>query len=49
MPTREISRVDPKYVGLGDAADLSNSMLVDHLTPQVQELLAEANKHKNAF
>ena len=35
---REIPRVDPKYVGLGDAADLSNSMLLDHLTPQVQEL-----------
>ena len=31
----EISRVDPKYAGLGDAADLSNS--IDHLTPQVQD------------
>ena len=30
---REISRVDPKYAGLGDATDLSNSMLLDHLTP----------------
>ena len=50
---REISRVDPKYAGLGDAADLSNLMLLDHLTPQVQELLAEAKKnkipHKYAF
>ena len=41
---REIYRVNPKYAGLGDAADLSNSMLLDHLTPQVQELLVEAKK-----
>ena len=44
---REISRVDLKYAGLGDVADLSNSMLLDHLTPQVQELLAEAKKRYN--
>ena len=43
---REISRVDPKYMGPGDAADLSNSMLLDQLTPQVQELLAEAKKNE---
>ena len=41
---REISGVDPKYAGLGDATDLSNSMLLDHLTPQVQELLVGAKK-----
>ena len=50
---REISRVDPKDVDLGDAAELSNSMVLDHLTPKVQELLAEAKKfkiqHKYAF
>ena len=50
---REISRVDPQGVGLGDAADLSNFTLLDHLTPEVQELLAEAKKfsiqHKYAF
>ncbi|XP_068739324.1 uncharacterized protein [Montipora capricornis] len=50
---REISRVHPKDVGLGDAAELSNSMVLDHLTPKVQELLAEAKKfkiqHKYAF
>ena len=49
----EISRVDPKDVGPGEAADLSNSMLLDHLTPKVRELLAEAKKikiqHKYAF
>jgi len=43
---REITRVDPKDVGLGDTADLSNSMVLDHLTPKVQELLAEAKKFK---
>ena len=51
--SREISSVDPKYTGLGDAADLPNSMLLDHLTPQVQKLLVEAKKnkiqHKYAF
>ena len=41
---REISRVDPKYAGLGDATDLWNSMLLDHLTTQVQELLAGVKK-----
>ena len=30
---REISRVGLKYAGLEDAADLSNSMLLDHFTP----------------
>ena len=43
---REISRVDPKDVSLGDSAELSNSMVLDHLTPKVQELLAEAKKFK---
>ena len=43
---REISRIDPKDVGLGDSAELSNSMVLDHLTPKVQELLAEAKKFK---
>ena len=43
---REISRVDPKDVGLGDAAELSNSMVLDHLTPKVQELLAEAKNSR---
>ena len=50
---QEISRVDPKDVGLGDAADLSSSTLLEHLTPEVQELLAEAKKfnilHKYAI
>ena len=45
---REISRVDPKDVGLGDAEELSNSMVLDHLTPKVQELLAEAKKIQDA-
>ena len=36
---RDISRVDPKDVILGYAADLSNSTLLDHLTLDVQELL----------
>ena len=43
---RDISRVDPKDVGLGDAAELSNSMVLDHLTPKVQELLAEAKNSR---
>lgn len=38
---REICRVDPKDVDLGDVAELSNSMVLDHLTPKVQEPLAE--------
>ena len=50
---REICRVDPKDVDLGDVAELSNSMVLDHLTPKVQEPLAEAKKfkvqHKYAF
>ena len=36
---RDISRVDPKDVGLGYAADLLNSTLLDHFTFEVQELL----------
>ena len=32
---REIFRVDPKCVDLGDAADLSTSTLLGHLTPEV--------------
>ena len=36
---RDISRVDPKDVSLGYAADLSNSTLLDHFTLEVQELL----------
>ena len=43
---QEITRVDPKDVGLGDTADLSNSMVLDHLTPKAQKLLAEAKKFK---
>ena len=45
---RKISRVDPRDVGLGDAAELSNSMVLDHLTPKVQELFAEAKKIQDA-
>ena len=41
---REISRVDPKDVGLAEDADLLNSTLLEHFTPEVQELLAEAKK-----
>ena len=33
---RVISRVDPKDVGLGDAMDLTNSTLLNHLTPEAQ-------------
>ena len=36
---RDISRVDPKDVGLGYAADLLNSTLLDHFMLEVQELL----------
>ena len=43
---RKISRIDPKDVGVGDSAELSNFMVLDHLTPKVQELLAEAKKFK---
>ena len=43
---REISRVDPKDVGFGYAAELLNCTVLDHLMPKVQELLAEANKFK---
>ena len=43
---REISTVDPKDVGLGDTVDLSNFMVLDHLTPKVQEPLAEAKTNK---
>ena len=32
---REIYSVDPRDVDLGDAADLSTSTLLDHLTPEV--------------
>ena len=40
---QEISRVDPKDVELEDATDLSNSTVLDHLSPEIQEPLAEAN------
>ena len=43
---QEISRVDPKDVGLRDAAGLSNCMVLDHLAPKVQELLAEAKNSR---
>lgn len=43
---QEITRVDPKDVGLGDTADLSNSMVLDHLTPKAQKLLAEAKNSR---
>ena len=43
---QEISRVDPKDVGLGEAVELLNPMVLDHLMPKVQELLAEEKKDK---
>ena len=43
---REISRVDPKDVRLEEASDLSNSLVQDHLTAKVQELIAQAKKFK---
>ena len=36
---RDISRVDPKDVGLRYAADLLNSTLLDYFTLEVQEPL----------
>ena len=36
---QEISRVDPKDVGLGDAADWSNSTFLAHFTLESQEFL----------
>ena len=43
---REISTVQLKDVGLRDNMDLSNFMVLDHLTHKVQEPLAEAKKNK---
>ena len=36
---RDISKVDPKDVGLGYAADILNSTWLNHFTLEVQELL----------
>ena len=44
---REITQVDPAAVGLD--GDLSNAMILDHLTPKAQELLSEAKKFKTRF
>ena len=46
---REISKVIPSNVGLPDASTLSNAMIVDHLTPKVQSLFAEAKLAKDRF
>ena len=44
---RVITEVDPKVVGFNDG-DLSNAIILDHLTPKTRELLSEACKKFNA-
>ena len=39
---KDVSKVDPVLIGLTEEADLSRAMLIDHLSPRMQELYAEA-------
>ena len=39
---KDVSKVDPVLIGLTEEADLSSAMLIDHLSPRMQELYAEA-------
>ena len=45
---REVSNVDPTAVGV-NVGDLSNAMILDHLTPKAQELLSEAKRFKTRY
>lgn len=50
---REITNVPPSNVGLSEDANLSRAIILDHLSPKLQELLSEAKKfrmrHQYAF
>ena len=43
----EISKVNPTRIDLSENACLSNAIVFEHLTPEAQNLLAEATKVKN--
>ena len=47
---REVSNVDPTAVGVNvNVGDLSNAMILDHLTPKAEELLSEAKRFKTRY